>query len=340
MYTQIVFTDVVGYSQRPSWAQRDIVIHFGGIVNQCLSSLGLLTDFAPILLPTGDGMVIVLTGELNVGSHLNLALALLERLESQQRHLLDKDSVKYSIRVGIAEGNDLTYLDINGRENIAGNTINEAQRVCSQAQASQLTVSEGSFTALSESGSPHAANIAFRHEVIIKNKSFKIYQYVKTDLVYLNSAPLEAVKLETRPRIPNFSSETFDRIIKAKAHSAKKRTPQQIGNQVQLKDSLSDKYITTLGSRHADYNKFEWWSPSGDHFGANSTDIVNTNPAIGIFLTSDFNSHGGIYSAGPVIIIGSGSHPWVHEVYANPWIVELAPARIERLFSNSVNESI
>ncbi len=73
MYTQIVFTDVVGYSQRPSWAQRDIVIHFGGIVNQCLSSLGLLTDFAPILLPTGDGMVIVLTGELNVGSHLNLA---------------------------------------------------------------------------------------------------------------------------------------------------------------------------------------------------------------------------------------------------------------------------
>lgn len=144
-----IFLDVVGFTNNRSVeAQEDIIGILNSLVSRCLDEYSLLED-KRILLPTGDGLCIALLNlETPYDVHIGLALDILRELHE---HNLDRElneMRKFQVRIGISSNTDNLVTDINGRTNIAGRGINEAQRVMSNADGNQILVSEVVYNTL------------------------------------------------------------------------------------------------------------------------------------------------------------------------------------------------
>ena len=144
-----VFLDVVGFTNRRSVeAQADIVGILNSIVRSCLTQHGI-PDNKRILLPTGDGICIAL---LNIENpydiHIQLALSILEILDGHNTTSDVDDMRRFEVRIGISANTDNLVTDINGKQNLAGAGINEAQRVMGNADGGQILINQTVYSTL------------------------------------------------------------------------------------------------------------------------------------------------------------------------------------------------
>jgi class 3 adenylate cyclase len=143
-----VFLDVVNFTRdRSVEAQTDIVETLNGLVRDAVLHLGGNAREI-VYLPTGDGMCIALLEEaLPFDTHIHLALAIVERLDSYNQSTSD-EMRKFQVRIGINENVDNIVVDINGQRNVAGAGINTAQRVMNASDGNQIMVGPAVFDTL------------------------------------------------------------------------------------------------------------------------------------------------------------------------------------------------
>ena len=141
-----------------------------------------------VLLPTGDGMAIVLIEVPGVDKHLQLALHIL-RLVAEHNGSAPDPTRRFEIRIGINENIDNVLTDINGRRNVAGAGISLAQRIMDQADGGQVLVGSIVHDTLRQRERYMSSFRAFtargKHGV-----TFSVYQFVSKDAPGLSvSAP-------------------------------------------------------------------------------------------------------------------------------------------------------
>lgn len=142
----ILFCDIVSFSKKPTDFQKvliesltsEVLYH----VRKDLFKPFNTTDL--IVLPTGDGMAIAFIhseGKLwDVESILTLSFKLHIWAFNQSKNNSD-----VKMRVGIHVGDVEFLVDINGKTNICGDSINYAQRVMDAANPGQILISETAF---------------------------------------------------------------------------------------------------------------------------------------------------------------------------------------------------
>jgi hypothetical protein len=143
---QAVFLDVVGYSKRKSTTQRLIIEHFTSLLKQTQLAISQkYTDYAQIRgvnfstdiirIPTGDGAALAFSFDGLPTIALDFASEFLRRLNQSNSevpcHQCNDQGWcnchnNFQIRIGIAEGRGIIYVDINDNFNVAGTTINMA----------------------------------------------------------------------------------------------------------------------------------------------------------------------------------------------------------------------
>jgi len=65
----------------------------------------------------------------------------------------------------------------------------------------------------------------------------------------------------------------------------------------------------------------------GEHHGDKSVDVLHDQRDVVLVIDRDFSSHGGVYSAGPVVCLGEN---WVQDLLSQQWIASLERARSDR----------
>lgn len=145
-----IFLDIVGFTHKRSVeAQTDIIGALNSVVLEAVSKHNV-DPSDRILLPTGDGICLVLLGiEDPYDIHVQTALSIIEEIEKHNGTAKDEQR-KFKIRVGINSNVDNLITDINGNRNIAGAGINLAQRVMSAADGNQILVGQPVFEMLSQ----------------------------------------------------------------------------------------------------------------------------------------------------------------------------------------------
>lgn len=142
----VVFTDIIGFSRKPTVEQRRLIESLTKRVCGELQTLRNLNDehASLIFLPTGDGMAIVfIHGQhqhWNRSSILNLILV----LQMWARDETGSEGA-VSLRIGVHTGPVEYIQDINGASNVCGDTINYAQRVMDAANPRQVLFSDQAF---------------------------------------------------------------------------------------------------------------------------------------------------------------------------------------------------
>ncbi|MBL7959941.1 hypothetical protein JNL27_06825 [bacterium] len=148
-----IFLDVVAYSGRPADEQGYIVEALQKIVklsvNGYFDVLDRLWDNPAHYLPTGDGMCIVLEG---VDEPEDVHVKIAETIHSKIKTHNSSSKFHFEVRIGINEGKDVAYNDINEQRNYAGRGINHAQRAMSFANAGQICVAQGAYEVLANFG--------------------------------------------------------------------------------------------------------------------------------------------------------------------------------------------
>jgi len=198
-FVQYVFLDIVAFShERSVEAQADLVSYLNHIVRTSLTDLQVPPE-SVVLLPTGDGMCIVLIGHsLAYDLHLNLGLRILVHLREHNDGTSDQMR-RFEMRVGLNQNVDNVVVDINDRRNVAGAGINMAQRIMDKADGNQILVGSqvhdtlGSREAYMRSFRSYSATV--KHGLIIP-----IYQFVAENHVGLNIATPSAFRPSSRAR--------------------------------------------------------------------------------------------------------------------------------------------
>jgi len=142
-----IFLDIVGFThQRSVEAQTDIVAALNSVVK---ASVKRIDEKNLILLPTGDGICIVLLDiESPYDVHMQIALDIVKRVFQHSRKAKDDPMRQFQVRLGVNANVDNVVTDINGRRNIAWAGINLAQRVMSSADGNQILVGGPVFETL------------------------------------------------------------------------------------------------------------------------------------------------------------------------------------------------
>ena len=137
----ILFTDIVGFSRKPTLEQRRFVESLTARVSR---ELPTLDTPALVALPTGDGLALGFLHEANPPWDRSTLFRVILNLH---RWAEDESSPgnRVSLRVGLHVGAVEFITDINGRVNICGDTINYAQRVMDAASPRQTLLSEAAF---------------------------------------------------------------------------------------------------------------------------------------------------------------------------------------------------
>src|SRR6266404_6554728 len=179
-HVKYAFADVVDFSvDRTVEAQLDIVAALNKAFVAAAQSLEV------IFLPTGDGICAsIIEVNASVDAHLQLALDVLERMDAWTKQVADNR--KCTIRFGINEAVDTLITDINGRRNVAGAGINQAQRLMTVADGNQIIFGRATFDSL---GVHDDYADAFR-ELRVEVKHGQIltaYQFVREGFPFLNT---------------------------------------------------------------------------------------------------------------------------------------------------------
>lgn len=140
----ILFTDIVGFSKKPTSEQRRLVEALTSEVVHELRTLLIPPLDTPsiIALPTGDGLALAFLHRPNKPWDCTNVFRVILRMH-QWAHEQSRSSV--NIRVGVHVGAVELVTDINGKPNVCGDTINYAQRVMDAAGPRQTLFSEAAF---------------------------------------------------------------------------------------------------------------------------------------------------------------------------------------------------
>jgi TolB-like protein/class 3 adenylate cyclase len=127
----VLFMDIVGYSKLLIDEQRESLHELNNLVRNAEAVQQAEATNSLIRLPTGDGMALVFTSSME--APVECALQISQALRAQP---------SLPLRMGIHSGSVQHVTDVNGRENIAGNGINIAQRVMDCGDAGHILVSK------------------------------------------------------------------------------------------------------------------------------------------------------------------------------------------------------
>lgn len=128
---QVMFADIVGYSQQSTSQQARLIADLTQIVNQSPSYRDAHQRQEVLSLPTGDGMALVFFG--NVSAAANVACDVARALRS---------NANLPLRIGLHSGLIQSQTDINGQSNVVGEGINTAQRVMDVGDSGHILCSE------------------------------------------------------------------------------------------------------------------------------------------------------------------------------------------------------
>ena len=159
----ILFTDIVGFSKKPSAEQKRLVESLTSEVIQELQVLLAPSGDTPpgiIALPTGDGLALGFLHNSNQSWDCSTIFSLILRIH-KWADARSKNSNVVSLRIGIHVGAVEFVTDINGNANICGDTINLAQRVMDAANPRQTLFSETAFREYIGTDSPSCISPPF-----------------------------------------------------------------------------------------------------------------------------------------------------------------------------------
>src|ERR1044071_7242444 len=136
----IVFCDIVGFSTNNIDRLRALISSLNADVTHELyvPFREAHSSRSVIILPTGDGMAITFVDPDDSRSWGSTIFSLVDRLMQWAK---DHEA----LRIGVHTGRVASMLDINGRMNICGTAINEAQRIMDAAHPNQVLLSEAAY---------------------------------------------------------------------------------------------------------------------------------------------------------------------------------------------------
>ncbi|MDH5387160.1 MAG: hypothetical protein OEY06_01780 [Gammaproteobacteria bacterium] len=141
----IVFTDIVGFSKKPTADQKRLVEALTSEVADELGALFSLEDKSDIVaLPTGDGLALAFLHRTNQLWNHGTILSLILRMHKWANNQSSPGRL-VSLRVGVHVGVVERVTDINGKANLCGDTINFTQRVMDAANPRQTLYSDAAF---------------------------------------------------------------------------------------------------------------------------------------------------------------------------------------------------
>jgi hypothetical protein len=151
----ILFTDIVGFSMKPTAEQRRLVEALTSeVVHELRTLLNPPMDTPSIVaMPTGDGLALAFLHRPNKPwSPSSIFRVILRMHRWAHEQSLSHSSV--NLRIGVHVGAVELITDINGKPNVCGDTINYAQRVMDAAGPRQTLISEAAFREYIGTGSP------------------------------------------------------------------------------------------------------------------------------------------------------------------------------------------
>ncbi|MDD5384966.1 MAG: AsmA-like C-terminal region-containing protein, partial [Gallionella sp.] len=149
----VLFFDVVGYTKQPVNKQIEIKKQFNQLVTECLGTQG---DGERIILDTGDGAAIGFLQ--HPEDALEVAMQFRKTVMANQH----KDYPDLNVRIGIHLGPINVAKDMNGRSNMVGDGINDAQRVMSFAGIDQVYISRAYYDFVSRLSDEYANLFQYR----------------------------------------------------------------------------------------------------------------------------------------------------------------------------------
>ena len=177
----VLFFDVVGYTKQSVNKQIEIKQKFNQLVSECLRT----HDTGEyIILDTGDGAAI---GFLQYPEDA-LEVAVMFRKAVMANHHLNYPDLK--VRIGIHLGPVNIAKDMNGRSNMVGDGINDAQRVMSFASVDRIYISRAYYDYVSRLNDEYADMFRYRGMQADKHgREHSVYELI-------DSASAEEVSLQ------------------------------------------------------------------------------------------------------------------------------------------------
>lgn len=180
----VLFFDVVGYTKQPVNKQIEIKKQFNQLVSACLK---VAADGERIILDTGDGAAI---GFLQ---HPEDALEVAIKFRNAVTANQHMDYPELKVRIGIHLGPISVAKDMNGRSNMIGDGINDAQRVMGFAGIDQIYISRPYYDFISRLKDEYAD--MFRYRGMQKDKHGRehpVYEYLGVPSVDNSMQPTAA----------------------------------------------------------------------------------------------------------------------------------------------------
>ena len=208
-----VFLDVVGYSKgRTIEAQSHIIEVLNQAIVESVTASGVAKDQV-LLLPTGDGVGIVLIDVMRpYDVDVRLALDLLARIDHLNAAQGDSQR-RFHVRVGVNENSDNLVVDVNGNRNVTGLGINQAQRIMSMADGGNVLVGPVVAERLAQrdtyQGKLRAMKLQVKHGVEIR-----VCQLVDPSIPYLNSHEPTPLAEDETELIPKFLAVYMGLLLK------------------------------------------------------------------------------------------------------------------------------
>lgn len=259
-----VFVDVIGYSQEHIEQQSNVTAVLNRIIRSVLHDFGIfeprillqVEDTTCLLLPTGDGVCIVIIERRSEQPdiHLTVAEEIARRIYQNNRYR-DKGLESWAVRIGVNEHTDEIITDINGRENISGNGINNAQRIMSSGGPNQIVIGESVYSSLS--GLKRYSTTFREHTFVDKHGVVhRAYRYVKPNTPWIQGKVEKKQELEVitdffRSKMPGSKESYFKmKVLQWRARLLMERV-QKLNNkdttEFECRDDYSNMIYTFMG---------------------------------------------------------------------------------------------
>ena len=197
----VLFFDVVGYTKLPVNKQIEIKKQFNQLVSDCLAVQG---GDERIILDTGDGAAI------GFMQHPEDALEVAMQFRQTVMANRHNDYPDLKVRIGIHLGPINVANDMNGRSNMVGDGINDAQRVMSFAGIDQIYISRSYYDFVSRLSDEYA-NL-FQYRGALKDKHER--EHPVYELVDAATAPVEEAALhQADAAAPAITLEPFSFVM-------------------------------------------------------------------------------------------------------------------------------
>jgi len=198
----VLFFDVVGYTKQSVSKQIEIKKQFNQLVSECLKTHN---TGEYIILDTGDGAAI---GFLQYPEDA-LEVAVLFRKAAMANHHLDYPDLK--VRIGIHLGPVNIAKDMNGRSNMVGDGINDAQRVMSFASVDRIYISRAYYDYVSRLNDEYADMFRYRGMQADKHgREHSVYELIDSSAEGILLQRAGDTDEESQPNLFSFDSFQFE----------------------------------------------------------------------------------------------------------------------------------